>query len=219
MPLIEVRGIEKAYTMGDVRVEVLSGIDLDVDAGEFVTLYGPSGSGKTTLLNIIAGIDTADAGSVRVGDVEVTKASARQLAAYRRDAVGYVFQFYNLVPTLTAVENVALALELQSRKDTGEAQAVLEQVGLADKANRFPSQLSGGEQQRVAVARALVKRPLLLAGDEPTGNLDARTSRGVIDMLHTLNAQGMTILLATHDPTLGGAARVLELRDGKLEER
>ncbi len=219
MPLIEARGIQKAYAMGDVTVDVLSGIDLEVDAGEFVTLYGPSGSGKTTLLNIIAGIDRADAGSVRVGDLEVTAASARQLATYRRDAVGYVFQFYNLVPTLTALENVELALELQSRKDLGEAAAVLEQVGLADKANRFPSQLSGGEQQRVAVARALVKRPLLLAGDEPTGNLDATTSQGVIDLLRGLNAEGMTILLATHDPTLGGAARVLELRDGKLEER
>ncbi len=219
MPLIEVRGVKKAYKMGDVRVEVLSGIDLDVEAGEFVTLYGPSGSGKTTLLNIIAGIDRADEGTVRVGDVDVTGYGPRRLTAYRRDAVGYVFQFYNLVPTLTALENIALALELQGKPDEGRSKGVLDQVGMSDKANRFPSQLSGGEQQRIAIARALVKAPLLLAGDEPTGNLDARTSRDVMALLHALNKQGMTILLATHDPTLGGDARVMELKDGRLEQK
>ncbi len=218
MALIEVHDLRKGYAMGDLRTEVLRGVELAVEPGEFVTLYGPSGSGKTTLLNIIAGVDAADAGTVHVDGLEVTAANQRALTEYRRDNVGYIFQFYNLIPTLTALENVSLALELGGVRDGARSQEALAQVGLGDKGHRFPAQLSGGEQQRVAIARALVKRPTVVAGDEPTGNLDAETSRDIIDLLHRLNEDhGLTILLATHDPELAGrGARVMELRDGVL---
>ncbi len=218
MALIDVRGVSKSYQMGEFEVPVLSGVDLAIERGEFVTLYGPSGSGKTTLLNILAGIDAADEGHVVVDGLDLRTARDRALTAYRRQAVGYVFQFYNLVPTLTALENVALALELQGKPGDQAAVEALEAVGLGDKLDRFPSQLSGGEQQRVAIARALVKDPIVLAGDEPTGNLDAKTSVGIIDLLVRLNKErGLTVLLATHDPGLASRhTRVIELLDGRL---
>ncbi len=221
MALIEVHELCKGYATGELRTEVLQGIELEVAAGEFVTLYGPSGSGKTTLLNIMAGVDAADSGSVQEDGLEVTAADERQLTTYRRDRVGYIFQFYNLIPTLTAHENVSLALELRGDRDAGRSQKALDEVGLGDKGHRFPAQLSGGEQQRVAIARALVKEPQLVAGDEPTGNLDAHTSADIIELLHRLNQErGLTIVLATHDPELAGrGARVMELRDGLLHER
>lgn len=220
MPLIEVHGLKKGYQMGDVHIDVLQNVELVVEPGEFIILYGPSGSGKTTLLNVIAGIDGVDAGTVHVGELDVAAASVTQLTQYRREAVGYIFQFYNLVPSLTALENVAIALELLGIRDDSRARKAMADVGLAGKEDRFPSQLSGGEQQRVAIARALVKRPALVAGDEPTGNLDAATSTGVIDLLRDLNRNtGLTVIVATHDPTLAAlGTRVVRIENGALEE-
>ncbi len=214
---VELRGVVKSYRAGELEVPVLRGVDLGVARGEVLAVLGPSGSGKTTLLNLAAGIDRADAGTVTVGGRELGSLDDGALTAYRRAHVGYVFQFFNLLPTLTAQENVAVALELLGRADSAAAAAALARVGLAGKEGRFPHQLSGGEQQRVAIARALVKGPELVVADEPTGNLDGATAADVLATLAEANRErGATLLIATHDERARRIAdRAVLLREGR----
>ena len=218
MPLIETHGLTKGYPEPSGTVEVLRGIDMTVEAGEFAVVMGPSGSGKTTLLNLLAGIDTPDSGSILIEGTDISGMSDRQLTGYRKNKIGYVFQFYNLIPSFTALENVELALQIGGVKDLSPAADMLGSVGLGTKRKRFPGKLSGGEQQRVAIARALVRSPLLLVADEPTGNLDAATSREIVDLLVRFNReQNMTMVVATHDSSYRELATSLfQLREGKL---
>jgi len=208
-------GVSKTYS-GAVPVHALRGVDLSLPAGELVVVLGPSGSGKTTLLNIIGGIDSPSNGSVRIDDEDIGRYDERRLTEYRRRTVGFVFQFFNLVPTLTALENVALIAELTG--GAGNARSMLEQVGLGDRLDHFPAALSGGEQQRVAVARALSKRPRLLLCDEPTGALDLDTGRSVLALLRRLNREeGLTTILVTHNSAIAAMAdRVVRMRSGEL---
>src|SRR5574340_201771 len=201
-PLVAITRLYKSYCRGNQTLPVLVDINLEIGSGEFLALMGPSGSGKSTLLNLIAGIDKADAGSIHVGGLDITTLSETELALWRRGHVGFIFQFYNLIPVLTAWENVELPLLLTglSRKERKEhAETALKVVNLADRMDHYPSQLSGGQQQRVAIARALVNRPSILLADEPTGNLDSRTSVEVMEILQSLNQQGLTIVLVTHE--------------------
>jgi putative ABC transport system ATP-binding protein len=211
-----VRALTKTYTSGEVEVRALRGVDLDVWAGEMVVLLGPSGSGKSTLLNIMGGLDHATAGSVSFKDVELTRLDDGALTTYRRQHVGFVFQFYNLVPSLTAYENVALVTEIADRPMRPDEALAL--VGLGDRKNHFPAELSGGEQQRVAIARAIAKRPELLLCDEPTGALDSKTGIRVIEALLGVNAQlGTTTLIITHNASIRDVAdRVLSFADGQI---
>jgi putative ABC transport system ATP-binding protein len=200
-------------------VTILDGVSLDVAAGEVVAVTGPSGSGKSTLLGLIAGLDTPSAGSIAVGGVEVTGLGETELARFRRRTLGFVFQSYHLIPTLTAAENVAVPLELAGMaRPLSAARDRLAEVGLAERAEHYPQQLSGGEQQRVALARALALSPPLLLADEPTGNLDSATGAQIIDLLLGLNRdRGSTLLLVTHDAALAGrAGRAIALRDGRV---
>jgi len=215
------RSLTRIYRRGGEAIRPLDGVDLDVDRGDFVALMGPSGSGKTTLLNLIAGIDTPTSGTIEVDGVATTSLTRNRLAAWRAAHVGYVFQLYNLVPVLTAFENVELPLLLHRmpravrRRRAIEA---LEQVGIADRRDHFPRQLSGGQEQRVAIARAIVTDPDLIVADEPTGDLDRDSAGAVMALLGRLNADlGKTILLVTHDPaTTAHARRVLHLDKGRL---
>lgn len=222
-PLIQVNGVERIYREGESRHAVLRRVSFTVRRGETVALLGRSGSGKTTLLNVISGIDRPDAGSVSVDSVNLTGLSERERTLFRRRHMGFVYQFFNLIPTLTAAENVALVLELNNRparQARDRTQAMLEAVGLEDMGHRFPDQLSGGEQQRVAVARALVHSPGLVLADEPTGNLDARTGRRILDLLHRLLGEhGGTLVMVTHSTAVAERAdRILALEDGALAE-
>ena len=206
-------------TSGGRAVEVLTDVSLEVPAGQFLAIAGPSGSGKSTLLGLIAGLDQPTAGQIEVAGVDVTALDEDGLARFRRDHVGYVFQSFHLLPTLTAQENVAVPLELAG--DAGaaaRAAALLAEVGLAERAHHYPVQLSGGEQQRVAVARAMARRPALLLADEPTGNLDSATGKQIIELLVGLNRRlGSTLVLVTHDAALAAHAdRVVTLRDGRI---
>jgi putative ABC transport system ATP-binding protein len=216
-PVFEARGVEKVYRMGEVDVFALRGVDLDLHEGELVVVLGPSGSGKSTLLNILGGLDAPTAGRVRWRDHDLSRADDALLTAYRRDHVGFVFQFYNLVPSLTALENVALAAEIA--RDPMEPDAALALVELTSRADHFPSQLSGGEQQRVAIARAVVKRPDVLLCDEPTGALDVQTGRLVLEALAGVNRElGTTTVLITHNATIARMAdRVVWFRDGRID--
>ncbi len=217
MPLIGLDKVWKTYGTGDVAVDALRGVDLAIDPGQFVVILGPSGSGKTTLLNVIGGIEPATRGTVRVAGQDVTAAGNGDLTDYRRKTVGFVFQFFNLVPTLTARENVQLVGELAGRS-ADDAAAALESVGLSDRASRFPASLSGGQQQRVAIARALVKRPPLLLCDEPTGSLDLETGRQVLGVIRELGRRdGVTVLLVTHNQAIAAMAdRVIHVGSGEL---
>jgi putative ABC transport system ATP-binding protein len=217
-PAVRLEGIHKTYGRGDVAVHALRGIDVEIPAGELVVVLGPSGSGKTTLLNLVGGIEAPTAGRIVVAGRDITELDERALTAYRRSEVGFVFQFFNLVPTLTAVENVALVAELVGERDPETALAALREVGLADRADHFPAALSGGEQQRVAIARALVKRPSLLLADEPTGSLDLATGREVLVALHAATRSGArTVLVVTHNTAIARMAdRVLRMGSGKL---
>ena len=217
MAAVELRGVVKSYRAGELEVPVLRG-DLEAARGEVLAVLGPSGSGKTTLLNLAAGIDRADSGTVTVGGRELRSLDDGALTAYRRAHVGYVFQFFNLLPTLTALENVGVALELLGRADAAAAASALARVGLAGKEARFPHQLSGGEQQRVAIARAIVKGPELVVADEPTGNLDGATAADVLATLAEANRErGATLLIATHDERARRTAdRAVVLRDGRV---
>jgi putative ABC transport system ATP-binding protein len=199
-------------------VPVLKGVDLEVQKGELVVVMGPSGCGKTTLLNIIAGIDTADGGKVLAEGHDLSRLDRRGLTNYRKSSVGYIFQFYNLIPTLTALENVELALQIKGDKDLKKARNWLAKLGLEDKADRFPSQISGGEQQRVAIARAMVNDPEVILADEPTGNLDSKMGKEIMQLLARLNRErGITILMVTHDPNCAAyAERQVVFRDGRI---
>jgi putative ABC transport system ATP-binding protein len=217
--LLRVRDLVMRVPSGGRLLTILDGVNLDLAAGGSLAVTGPSGSGKSTLLGLIAGLDRPTAGSITLGGVEVTALGEDALATLRRDAIGYVFQSYHLIPTLTAAENVAVPLELAGRADAGAcARALLGAVGLADRGDHYPAQLSGGEQQRVAIARALALRPRLLLADEPTGNLDSATGALVIALLLELNREaGSALLLVTHDVALAShAERVLVLRDGRV---
>jgi len=222
MLVISLHGVEKGYPMGDVWVPVLRGISLDIEEGEFVGLFGPSGSGKTTLLNMISGIDRPDAGRILVNGEDITAYSRSEMTLYRRRSVGYIFQFYNLLPTLTALENVELALELDGRPDRRACIEVMREIGLGKLLDRFPAQLSGGEQQRVAIARAVVKRPAIIVGDEPTGNLDRKNSLRVVELLQGLNEErGISVIVATHDLTyrrfVGTAYKIVDGRVRRIQ--
>lgn len=213
---VVLREVHKTYDRGAVPVHALRNVNLDLPAGEMVVVLGPSGSGKTTLLNVIGGIDSPTRGSVRVDGEDIARYDDRRLTEYRRRTVGFVFQFFNLVPTLTALENVALIAELTG--GAGRARSMLEQVGLAERLDHFPAALSGGEQQRVAIARALSKRPRLLLCDEPTGALDLDTGRSVLDLLRRLNRdEGLTTVLVTHNSAIAAMAdRVVRMRSGEV---
>jgi putative ABC transport system ATP-binding protein len=217
--MISVRGLSMRLTSGGRPVDVLTNVSLDVPAGQFLAVAGPSGSGKSTLLGLIAGLDQPTAGDIAVAGVELTQLGEDALARFRRDTIGYVFQAFHLIPTLTALENVAVPLELAGDPDAlGRARALLDEVGLADRIDHYPVQLSGGEQQRVAVARAVARRPRLLLADEPTGNLDSATGKQIIELLVALNRHlGSTLVLVTHDPALAAYAdRIVTLRDGRV---
>ena len=220
-PIVEIRDLKKSYRRGDHVVPVLENITFDIQRGEFVALMGPSGSGKSTLLNLIAGIDKVDAGSIRVGSIEITELSETELAHWRATHVGFVFQFYNLIPVLTAFENVELPLHLiqMTGKDRREhVKMALRLVNLSDRIEHYPGQLSGGEQQRVAIARAMVTDPTILVADEPTGDLDRASAEEVLELMNRLNREsGMTVIMVTHDPRAAQKAqRIIRLEKGFL---
>ena len=221
MSAIECRHLRRDYTRGDAIIHTLQDVELNVDAGDFVALMGPSGSGKTTLLNLLAGIDSPTAGTIRIGGTDIASLGRGALAAWRSTHVGYIFQLYNLVPVLTAYENVELPLLLHSitapERHRRVAEA-LETVGLSDRHGHYPRQLSGGQEQRVAIARALVTQPTLILADEPTGDLDKASAQQVMDLLVGLNRdRGQTIVMVTHDlATAGRARRTVHLEKGVI---
>ena len=220
--VLEARNLAKTYDTGGVKVVAVRGIDLTIERGEFVAIMGPSGCGKSTLLNLLAGLDRATSGEVWLGGERIDRLSETALARMRRQKVGFVFQFFNLMPTLSAVENVELPLLLvgRSRRYAREiASGLLSDLGIADKYDAAPSQLSGGQQQRVALARALANTPDILLGDEPTGNLDSASAREVLALLRASRDRGQTLLLVTHDARVAAAAdRVISLRDGLVSD-
>jgi putative ABC transport system ATP-binding protein len=215
-PVFEIRGLSKVYTMGEVAVHALRSVDLTLAEGDLVVMLGPSGSGKSTLLNILGGLDVASSGSVRYRDRDLTHASDDELTDYRRNHVGFVFQFYNLIPSLTARENVALVTEIVHQPMTPEAALAI--VNLTPRLDHFPAQLSGGEQQRVAIARAIAKRPSVLLCDEPTGALDLATGVVVLEAIARINADlGTTTVLITHNASIASMADVvIRLADGHV---
>jgi len=224
MALVEIRDVYKSFTRGAERIEVFTGLTLDVEQGSFTALMGPSGSGKSTLLNLIAGLDKPTSGSVRVNGSEVSTMTPTQLAGWRSENVGFVFQSFNLLPVLTAFQNVELPLLLTrlSKRDRDERiKIALGVVGLEDRMDHYPRQLSGGQEQRVAIARAIVADPTLVLLDEPTGQLDAKSSQEVLSLLGRLNDEfGKTILIVTHDPAAGSRAkRQLHLEKGTFVEQ
>ena len=220
-PLVAIRALTKYYVRGDQVIPVLVGINLDVFAGDYVALMGPSGSGKSTLLNLVAGIDKPSSGEIRIAGVDIAQLSDTDLAAWRSANVGFIFQFYNLMPVLTAFDNVELPLLLTSlsRRDRRErVENALALVGLTDRMDHYPNELSGGQQQRVAIARALIADPTIIVADEPTGDLDRTTAEEIRGLLDRLNRDiGKTILMVTHDPKAAGKAhRVIQLEKGVL---
>jgi putative ABC transport system ATP-binding protein len=210
--------VKKIYHMGEVTIPAVDGVDFQIEKGEFVVIVGPSGAGKTTILNILGGMDTCDSGQVIVDGQDIAGWKGRKLTAYRRDEIGFVFQFYNLVQNLTALENVELALQIC--KEPLDAKEVLENVGLGERLLNFPAQLSGGEQQRVAIARALAKNPKLLLCDEPTGALDYQTGKAILKLLQdTCRNLGMTVIVITHNMAIAPMAdRMIRLKNGKVVE-
>lgn len=214
---VKLENVRKIYQMGEVEIRAVDGIDFEIGKGEFVVIVGPSGAGKTTVLNILGGMDTATSGKVLVDGNDVAQYTNRQLIGYRREDIGFVFQFYNLVPNLTALENVELALQIC--KEPLDAKMVLEEVGLGERLNNFSAQLSGGEQQRVSIARALAKNPKLLLCDEPTGALDYNTGKAILKLLQdTCRNKGMTVIVITHNSALAPMAdRVIHIKNGRVE--
>ena len=215
---IKLENVKKTYHMGEVEINALDGVDFTIEEGEFVVVVGQSGAGKTTVLNILGGMDTATAGSVLVADNDITKYKEKQLTKYRREEIGFVFQFYNLVQNLTAKENVELASQIC--KEPLDPESVLKEVGLEERMNNFPAQLSGGEQQRVAIARALAKNPKLLLCDEPTGALDYLTGKAILKLLQdTCRERKMTVIVITHNSALTPMAdRVIKIKNGKVSQ-
>ena len=215
---VSLKDITKVYKMGEIEIRAADNISFSVDKGELVVIVGPSGAGKTTVLNILGGMDTATGGKLTVDGEDVTSYNSRQLTEYRREDIGFVFQFYNLVPNLTALENVELALQIC--RDPLDAKEMLEEVGLGDRLNNFPAQLSGGEQQRVAIARALAKNPKLLLCDEPTGALDYNTGKSILKLLQNMcRERGMTVIVITHNQALAPMAdRLIHIKNGRVSQ-
>ena len=215
MSFVSLQDVYKTYQMGEMTINAADGVSFDIEKGEFAVILGPSGAGKTTVLNILGGMDTATRGKVLVDGQDIAQYAPRRLTQYRRDDIGFVFQFYNLVQNLTALENVELALQIS--KDPLDAQTVLDEVGLTERAGNFPARLSGGEQQRVSIARALAKNPKLLLCDEPTGALDYQTGKAILKLLQdTCRTRGMTVVVITHNSAIAPMAdRVIEIKNGK----
>ncbi len=215
---VRMSDVTKLYKMGEVEIHAVDGVNFSIKKGEFVIVVGPSGAGKTTVLNILGGMDTVTRGEVFVDGENIAKYSPRRLTGYRRDDIGFVFQFYNLVPNLTAKENVELALQIC--KNPLDAKTVLEEVGLGARLDNFPAQLSGGEQQRVSIARALAKNPKLLLCDEPTGALDYQTGKAILKLLQDMcREKGMTVIVITHNSALAPMAdRVIRIKNGKVSQ-
>lgn len=218
MAYIELKDVYKIYQMGEVEIKALNGVSFSIDKGELVCILGASGAGKTTCLNLLGGMDTATSGSLKVDNKEITTLNSKQLIEYRRLDIGFVFQFYNLVQNLTALENVELAVQLC--KDHLDPKTMLEKVGLGDRLNNFPSQLSGGEQQRVSIARAISKKPKLLLCDEPTGALDYKTGKQILKLLEeTCRKENMTVIIITHNTLIAPMAdKIIKFRNGQVEE-
>ncbi|WFR60028.1 ABC transporter ATP-binding protein [Anaerocolumna sp. AGMB13025] len=218
MSFVELADVKKTYRMGEVTIHAVDGIEFQIEKGEFVVIVGPSGAGKTTVLNILGGMDTSSEGHIVVDGVDISNFNAKQLTQYRREDIGFVFQFYNLVQNLTALENVELALQIC--KEPLSAENVLNQVGLGDRLKNFPAQLSGGEQQRVSIARALAKNPKLLLCDEPTGALDYNTGKAILKLLQdTCRESGMTVIVITHNSAIAPMAdRVIKIKNGKVSK-
>ncbi len=218
MAYIELKDVYKIYQMGEVEIKALNGVSFSIDKGELVCILGASGAGKTTCLNLLGGMDTATSGSLKVDNKEITTLNNKQLIEYRRLDIGFVFQFYNLVQNLTALENVELAVQLC--KDHLDPKTMLEKVGLGDRLNNFPSQLSGGEQQRVSIARAIAKKPKLLLCDEPTGALDYKTGKQILKLLEeTCRKENMTVIIITHNTLIAPMAdKIIKFRNGQVEE-
>lgn len=215
---VKLKDVTKIYHMGEVEIRAADNISFSIKKGEFVIIVGPSGAGKTTVLNILGGMDTATSGTLLVDGEEITAYDSRRLTGYRRDDIGFVFQFYNLIPNLTALENVELALQIC--KDPLDAKKVLEDVGLGDRLDNFPAQLSGGEQQRVSIARALAKNPKLLLCDEPTGALDYNTGKAILKLLQNMcRERGMTVIVITHNQALAPMAdRLIHIKNGQVSQ-
>ena len=215
---VKLQDITKIYKMGEIEIRAADNISFSIDKGEFVVIVGPSGAGKTTVLNILGGMDTATSGTLLVDGEEITSYNSRRLTEYRREDIGFVFQFYNLVPNLTALENVELALQIC--KDPLDARKVMEEVGLGDRLNNFPAQLSGGEQQRVSIARALAKNPKLLLCDEPTGALDYNTGKSILKLLQNMcRERGMTVIVITHNQAIAPMAdRLIHIKNGQVSQ-
>jgi putative ABC transport system ATP-binding protein len=216
--MIQLRGVSKTVMSGGQPLTILQPLDLDVASGRCLAIIGPSGSGKSTLLGLIAGLDSASSGTITIGGTDITRLDEDALARLRGEKIGFVFQFFHLVPSLTAKENIQVPMEIAGRRDAVErAQALLDEVGLHDRGHHYPSQLSGGEQQRIAIARALANDPPLILADEPTGNLDSSNGRHVLDLLlQVRRTRGVTLVLVTHDPKVAAVADDrLELRDGR----
>lgn len=215
---IRLKSVTKTYKMGEVEIKAVDGVDFTINKGEFVVIVGPSGAGKTTVLNILGGMDTATSGEIIIDNVDISKYSSRKLTGYRREDIGFVFQFYNLVPYLTALENVELALQIC--REPLDAKTVLSDVGLSERLNNFPAQLSGGEQQRVSIARALAKNPKLLLCDEPTGALDYNTGKSILKLLQdTCREKNMTVIVITHNSAIAPMAdRVISIKNGKVSK-
>lgn len=215
---VKLQEITKIYKMGEVEIRAADHISFSIEKGEFVVIVGPSGAGKTTVLNILGGMDTATSGKLLVDGQDVTAYNARRLTGYRREDIGFVFQFYNLVPNLTALENVELALQIC--RDPLDAREVLNEVGLGDRLDNFPAQLSGGEQQRVSIARALAKNPKLLLCDEPTGALDYNTGKAILKLLQNMcRERGMTVIVITHNQAIAPMAdRLIHIKNGQISQ-
>lgn len=215
---VKLENVTKIYHMGEIEIRAADGIDFEIMQGEFVVIVGPSGAGKTTVLNVLGGMDTATSGSIWVDGKDISKYNQRELTGYRRDDIGFVFQFYNLISNLTALENVELALQIC--RDPLSARSVLKDVGLGDRMKNFPAQLSGGEQQRVSIARALAKNPKLLLCDEPTGALDYNTGKAILKLLQDMcRKRGMTVIVITHNSAIAPMAdRVIKIKNGKVSK-
>ncbi len=213
---VKLNDVKKIYQMGEVEIRAVDGIDFEIEKGEFVVIVGPSGAGKTTVLNMLGGMDTCTSGTIIVDGIEISKFKNKQLTSYRREAIGFVFQFYNLVQNLTALENVELAMQIS--KNPLDAVSVMKDIGLGERVDNFPAQLSGGEQQRVAIARALAKNPKLLLCDEPTGALDYNTGKAILKLLQdTCREKGMTVIVITHNSAIAPIAdRMIKIKNGKV---
>ena len=214
--IIELKDVKKTYVIGEQQFNALDGVDLEIDQGEFVVILGPSGAGKSTLLNLLGGMDKVTSGSIFVGDNEISKYTDKELTRYRANEVGFIFQFYNIMPTLTVEENVNLIKDVTNTSK--DAKEVLDSVGLLKHANKFPQELSGGEQQRVSIARAIMKNPKVLLCDEPTGALDSKTGVEVLKLLRTQAHNDTTVIIVTHNSLIAEVAdRVIRIKNGKVE--